>query len=829
MVQGVRRDLAAQALFAATEMNAGNRFETEVGRAVPMAKAAEYAARYREALVRKVADSHAEVMDPWGTKVQLTHQPWAQQTYFVMRSAGPDKQLNTADDVVAGLVARRNIVGQPSAGASSVDVSVEHDRGAFNGRAEVTGVVVDQQGGAVEGATVTLTATDGNQRLAHANAGGRFTLAGVPPGEYELAVSGGTEKVSRKIALSARDRAVVSAALRHQDSGRWVEVRQMAQAGFARGGFGGGGGVLGGFVGGMPEAMPAMPMASPKAMMMMRKEGAAEARDSVNTLNGAVAAKKLDGAAAPRTRSYFPEALYINPEIITDGNGEASITIPLADSITTWRMAMMASTPQGALGSGTGSIKVFQDFFTDVDLPVTLTQGDRVSIPVAVYNYSGAKGAVDLQLRPADWYALVQDTADKTLDVDSGRVGGAQFTVEAKRIGKFKLTLAAKMGGRADIVVREIEVVPNGREQSVVFNGRLESTVQHAVNFPATAIPEASAVLVRLYPGPLSQVIEGMDSILRMPGGCFEQTSSSTYPNVLALDYMKRMKKLTPEVHAKAEGFIANGYQRLLTFEVPGGGFSWFGNPPANKILTSYGLMEFSDMSKVYDVDPKLIERTQQWLAGQQQADGSWKPDTQFINEGATNRYNSDVTRITAYLGWALENTGYHGAAVDRARRVCGAAPGREDGRVHAGGGGQLRRGLREGSRFHEPGDAAAGGRAHGEGRAGVVGVAGDGHVFHGGERGGGDDGTGGAGAAEMGRGFGDGAQGAGVSGVEEGCHGRVGDDAGDDYGAAGAAALDGKRRGGRAGDGGDLAEWEDCADAGADAGEQRSAASVCV
>ena len=40
---------------------------------------------------------------------------------------------------------------------------------------------------------------------------------------------------------------------------------------------------------------------------------------------------------------------------------------------------------------------------------------------------------------------------------------------------------------------------------------------------------------------------------------------------------MKRTKKLTPEVHAKAEGFIANGYQRLLTFEVPGGGFSWFG------------------------------------------------------------------------------------------------------------------------------------------------------------------------------------------------------------------------------------------------------------
>jgi uncharacterized protein YfaS (alpha-2-macroglobulin family) len=251
-------------------------------------------------------------------------------------------------------------------------------------------------------------------------------------------------------------------------------------------------------------------------------------------------------------------------------------------------------------------------------------------------------------------------------------VGGSQFTLEAKRIGKFKLTLSAHMKGRAsraDIVVREIEVIPNGREQNVVFNGRLENTVQHDVQFPANAIPEANKIFVRLYPGPLSQVVEGMDSILRMPGGCFEQTSSSTYPNVLALDYMKRTKKLAPEVHAKAEAYIANGYQRLLTFEVAGGGFSWFGQAPANKILTAYGLMEFYDMSKVYDVDPKLISRTQQWLAGQQQEDGSWKPDTSFINEGATNRFNSDVLRITAYLAWSLENTGYQGTAVEQAKR----------------------------------------------------------------------------------------------------------------------------------------------------------------
>jgi uncharacterized protein YfaS (alpha-2-macroglobulin family) len=420
------------------------------------------------------------------------------------------------------------------------------------------------------------------------------------------------------------------------------------------------------------------PAAAPMALAQNVVAGVLDNASAVNQpLAGRsfTAVLKSSAPATPHVRSYFPEALYINPEIITDGKGNASISIPIADSITTWRMAMLASTQSGALGTGASSLKVFQDFFVDLDLPVTLTQGDRVTIPIAVYNYSGKPGRVSLKLKPEEWFSLDNDDAsEKSISVESGHVGGSQFTLNAKRIGKFKLTLSAHMNGdgdrkdRDDVVVREIEVIPNGREENLVFNGRLETSAEHDLKFPAASIPDATSVFVRLYPGPLSQVIEGMDSILSMPGGCFEQTSSSTYPNVLALDYMKRTKKLTPEVHAKAEGYIANGYQRLLTFEVPGGGFSWFGQAPANKILTAYGLMEFGDMSKVSDVDPKLIDRTRDWLARQQQSDGSWKPDTSFINEGATNRYNSDVLRITAYIAWSLVNTGYQGLAVEKAK-----------------------------------------------------------------------------------------------------------------------------------------------------------------
>ena len=97
-----------------------------------------------------------------------------------------------------------------------------------------------------------------------------------------------------------------------------------------------------------------------------------------------------------------------------------------------------------------------------------------------------------------------------------------------------------------------------------------------------------------------------------------------TFPNVLVLNYLKATKQTSPEIQMKAENYIALGYQRLLTFEVPGGGFSLFGQPPASIMLSAKGLMEFGDMAKVYPVDPALLDRTRQWLLRQQRSDGTW-------------------------------------------------------------------------------------------------------------------------------------------------------------------------------------------------------------
>jgi hypothetical protein len=680
--RGDEQDRAARALFSATEMAATAKLDIEFGRSLPQDKFSEYQQRYRSAFLEQVRDLAAQLSrelrkqqdtqdipamvnaarprDSWNTPLRIKLAPFDRSGMhiYLVQSAGPDGAFDTRDDFDAYLEARSGSLVNEQRNGGTLDTHIEHNRGPMNQRAEVTGTVVDQSGASVAGATITLhQVSTANTRITHAAPDGHFALAALPPGSYRVEIaSPGFLNLSSEIALQERDRALLSATLYVGSVTQTVMVEPspspMRLALLAPRG------VMGGVAGGLS------PVGAFAGAVMERNQ-------PMQGRGFAAALKPVLQEAAPHVRSYFPEALYINPEIITDAQGNADISIPVADSITTWRMAMLASTASGALGSATASLKVFQDFFVDLDLPVTLTQGDQVSLPIAVYNYSGKAGQVSLKLQREDWFSLDHDTPEKSVAAESGRVGASQFTLTAKRIGKFKLTLSAHMEGSAsrdDIVVREIEVIPNGREQDLVFNGRLEGSAAHDLDFPDNAIADATSILVRLYPGPLSQLIEGMDSILSMPGGCFEQTSSSTYPNVLALDYMKHTRKLTPETHAKAEGYIANGYQRLLTFEVPGGGFSWFGQAPANKILTAYGLMEFNDMAKVSDVDPRLIERTRNWLLSQQQADGSWKPDASFINEGATDRYNSNVLRITAYIAWSLVDTGTQGPAIDKAK-----------------------------------------------------------------------------------------------------------------------------------------------------------------
>jgi hypothetical protein len=375
-----------------------------------------------------------------------------------------------------------------------------------------------------------------------------------------------------------------------------------------------------------------------------------------------------DAEEGVHVREYFPETLLVEPSLITDEAGHASLEVDLADSITTWRVSGIANARSGELGSTTEGILVFQPFFIDVNFPATLTLGDTITVPVAVYNYTESAQEVTVTVTDDDWFTL-GSPAVQVITVDPMSVTSVPCTITTSHVGWHVLEAWGTSGDETDAVRRSIEVLPSGQEtaqaQSDILEGSSAGTeVVVDLAIPSTAVDDASELLVKVYPGMFSQAVEGLDSILRMPSGCFEQTSSATYPNVMVLDYLQASGQTTPEVELKAREYINLGYQRLLTYEVSSGGFSWFGKPPAHNVLTAYGLMEFSDMSRVHPVDEAVITRTAQWLASGQSSDGSWTPTDGGIAEGAINNYENNVLRTTGYILWALLESGYEGSGV---------------------------------------------------------------------------------------------------------------------------------------------------------------------
>ena len=370
-----------------------------------------------------------------------------------------------------------------------------------------------------------------------------------------------------------------------------------------------------------------------------------------------------EGGDAPRVRKNFPETLYFNPSLITDESGKATVSLTMADSITEWRVTSVANTAFGVLGSTDAGVTVFQDFFVDIDFPATLTRGDEITFPVAIYNYLPITQSVTIELEPGDWFDLLGG-GQATVEIDPDQVTVVHFPVKVQTVGWHALTVTGWGTTMNDAIQRLVLVKPDGKEFRDSKSGMLDGDQAVQVGYDDGIIPGSHDLLVKIYPGILAQAVEGLDSLLQMPSGCFEQTTATNWPNTLVLDYLRSSGQVSPEIEMKAVDYLQQGYQRLLTYECTGGGFVWFGDPsPANVVLSAMGVLEFSDMAKVIEIDMNVIERTVDWLVAAQHGDGHWHTDQG--SEFATVQY--DDVKTTAFAAWAVASSPYGAGAAGSA------------------------------------------------------------------------------------------------------------------------------------------------------------------
>jgi len=380
-------------------------------------------------------------------------------------------------------------------------------------------------------------------------------------------------------------------------------------------------------------------------------EVASASRVAIANVTVRVYAHKNRPNRKPGDRIDFSETLYWHAGIKTDEKtGQADVSFDLNDSVTGFRVLSDAFTGSGALGSHTKMIESRQPFYIEPKLPLEVTSGDRIFLPLGIVNgtasqlneininTSAAKGIEISSLQP---FSIAGNRRiRKILNLSIGKV-----------TGNTDFILDASAGAYSDRVTRKLNIVSRGFPVEIAHSGLLkpDSSLEFTIEIPDTVIPGSAASDIAVYPTPLANLTGALERLIREPYGCFEQTSSTTYPLVMAQQYFLTHQGVDPKLIQRSKEMLERGYKRLTGFECKEKGYEWFGADPAHEALTAYGLLEFTDMANVWDVDKKMLKRTREWLLGTRDGKGGFKRERR-----ALHTWIADPDCSNSYITWAL-------------------------------------------------------------------------------------------------------------------------------------------------------------------------------
>jgi uncharacterized protein YfaS (alpha-2-macroglobulin family) len=206
-----------------------------------------------------------------------------------------------------------------------------------------------------------------------------------------------------------------------------------------------------------------------------------------------------NGAAIPIRTDWSPLALFV-PAVITDAQGEAEIALKLPDSLTRYRVSVIATDGAQQFGTAESTLVARLPLMLRPSLPRFLNFGDRPDLPWVVHNQSD---------RPL-WVSLAARAAGVSLDSDLGY----RFRVES--------------GDRVEVrLPAEVDQVGEARIQAVVTAEDLSDAAETTLPVWTPVASEAFATYGTLDSGVLLQAVKFPEGV-RTDFGGLEITTTST-------------------------------------------------------------------------------------------------------------------------------------------------------------------------------------------------------------------------------------------------------------------------------------------------------------
>lgn len=357
-------------------------------------------------------------------------------------------------------------------------------------------------------------------------------------------------------------------------------------------------------------------------------------------------------------RTDFRETVYWDPSVRTNAQGRAEVRFYLSDAVTSFRARAQGIGAGGKPGLGDSLVASKRPVSINARLPLEVSRGDQIELPVTFENATKRAQAARVQASFGRAFRAGEGGPSGELRLGPGERKTAYYKLEVVGAGAVEadgtMEISASASNLNDAVRRVVRVVPVGFPGEASAGGSLRQRATVELTLPSI-VPDTLAAALSFYPAPTTQLIAGTEAMVREPSGCFEQASSSNYPNVMVLGYLREQKVAAPDFEARARAHLDRGYGLLTGYESDTKGFEWFGEDPGHEALSAYGVMQFTDMAKVYEeVDPELVQRTVAWLKSRRDGKGGYQRNPKALD--SFGQASPEVTN--AYITYALTEAG---------------------------------------------------------------------------------------------------------------------------------------------------------------------------
>ncbi|HTZ16981.1 MAG TPA: alpha-2-macroglobulin family protein, partial [Dissulfurispiraceae bacterium] len=294
-----------------------------------------------------------------------------------------------------------------------------------------------------------------------------------------------------------------------------------------------------------------------------------------------------------KLRRDFRPVAYYNAMVRTGADGTAQVSFTLPDSMTTYRVYVVACDRKDRFASFQRPLVAKRDFYVEPGTPRFFTKGDRFIFFVSAFNKTDGAGEMRFTIKSDQRLAL---SADSTAMLSAQDRLLVPVKGEALQAGLSNVRFSGAFMNKKDSVELKLPVKAGYIRWNDILYGTTQGDSIIKYEFPskdaawAVIDPNEVDAILTLSSSPFFRLSQGIKYLLAYPYGCVEQTSSRVIPLAALRGLIK--DGFIPEITVDdTEKFLRPGIERLLSMQVGSGGYAyWPGQREASQWGTVYAV-----------------------------------------------------------------------------------------------------------------------------------------------------------------------------------------------------------------------------------------------